>query len=1156
MSTPKTTFYLSNGDKLTDIFPLENNGPGNLSIPNDIYSIDSDPSGSQFVTIHGDLVDRFVTLTADSTVFSGTNGSFDLVAPPAKQAEFDALVAAGLAVGMFVDVGSGTFFADPHRIKITGIDSATRTITLDEPFISAMSGQAVRFCFPFAIVDLDGSTPSPYSGEYGAYSASFDGKHTKITLSATTPLLASTFDMIAAEDGLGGSVTIRGVVNANELFYVGSTFVISGNSFAPANANYLVDTSSQSGEYTIQSVAIGASNTQIIFSGDAHQFFVAGQQALVSFNTSHSFNGPHLIISSSYAGGETTVTVSGVPSTGTSGPANGRVRPAVATAVVSTVGTIPTGTVADGTVSAPPSLEMYLTSDGTSGGTVLPPSVTPGIGTHTILWKTGGDLTGLILPGHSVAIKDNDVYTYRAFVATAVTYDSLNDVTSVSTTVSGTSAPSPSGAGKLLYPAPAMPYGHVRYSVLTAASPFKLIGRGATHFNSTTSWGQALQDNAIHHLENFANTTAPESPLVGQLWYNPSLVATGLNVNVDGTWHGVIVEGVPALGSIDMNGYAIYGIDDINQATPDLTQALNVGSADARYVNVTGDAMTGVLSMTDHKVTMVADTDIPVGSTINTGLANGQDALNVRTADARYVNVDGDTMLASLDMGANRILNAADPTHTQDVATKGYVDSLTSGITWIQPILDSGLFDDSLSSAPSIPDPDMLFYRSYFVKPVGYAIVGVTPGTNTISVSGNQTSIFTTGQKFTVKGNATSAANIQYTVTSSAFGGGNTNITVSPSVPGSMTVSGSVYHSPGAWNGLEGRVVTWDGTSWIDVVGRTAAVGDRFGVFLEVDNDDPSAVPGGSFAVGTPLGTPTASAAGKIVTINVINNDYSVDWGTSGGTYPVQTPVEPDAVSVLGRYSPHFGHSYTFRGTWGSGAYNTGYKWIEFAGPSMLIDGAGLKYTGNILNVGQGTGLLVSANSVSLDTTFTNAAYVRRDGTTAMTAALSLGGNKITNVSDPTASLDAVNLQYLAANYVSSSGGSTITGNLDMNGYKVVNSAAPTAGSDLANKTYVDTKVSKSGDTMTGQLTMSSALGLAVIDMGTTNKIINLADATASRDALNLQTADGRYVARSGSTMTGFLTLSANPTASLHAATKQYVDSLAGPGTTIDGGSF
>jgi hypothetical protein len=74
--------------------------------------------------------------------------------------------------------------------------------------------------------------------------------------------------------------------------------------------------------------------------------------------------------------------------------------------------------------------------------------------------------------------------------------------------------------------------------------------------------------------------------------------------------------------------------------------------------------------------------------------------------------------------------------------------------------------------------------------------------------------------------------------------------------------------------------------------------------------------------------------------------------------------------------------------------------------------------------------------------------------------------------------------------------------------------------------------------------------GGAQMDMGGF-KIINLGNATAATDALNMQTADARYVNVTGDTMTGFLTLNANPTSNLHAATKQYV--VAKSGDTMTG---
>ena len=48
------------------------------------------------------------------------------------------------------------------------------------------------------------------------------------------------------------------------------------------------------------------------------------------------------------------------------------------------------------------------------------------------------------------------------------------------------------------------------------ATDLTLIGQNAT------SYGQFLNDNFVHLLENFANTSAPPNPIKGELWYDTS----------------------------------------------------------------------------------------------------------------------------------------------------------------------------------------------------------------------------------------------------------------------------------------------------------------------------------------------------------------------------------------------------------------------------------------------------------------------------------------------------------------------------------------------------------------------------------------------------------------------------------------------------------
>ncbi|MER6236548.1 hypothetical protein ABT185_10840 [Streptomyces clavifer] len=82
----------------------------------------------------------------------------------------------------------------------------------------------------------------------------------------------------------------------------------------------------------------------------------------------------------------------------------------------------------------------------------------------------------------------------------------------------------------------------------------------------------------------------------------------------------------------------------------------------------------------------------------------------------------------------------------------------------------------------------------------------------------------------------------------------------------------------------------------------------------------------------------------------------------------------------------------------------------------------------------------------------------------------------------------------------------------------LITSGTPSAAGEAANKAYVD----------------------AQVDDGDVNVLDDATDYTDAQAALK--------VSKAGDTMTGPLTLPGNPTSALHAATKQYVDSLGGGG--------
>ena len=109
-------------------------------------------------------------------------------------------------------------------------------------------------------------------------------------------------------------------------------------------------------------------------------------------------------------------------------------------------------------------------------------------------------------------------------------------------------------------------------------------------------------------------------------------------------------------------------------------------------------------------------------------------------------------------------------------------------------------------------------------------------------------------------------------------------------------------------------------------------------------------------------------------------------------------------------------------------------------------------------------------------------------------------------------------------------GNHTATANLAMGNYKITGLGAPTAATDGTTKTYVDGKF--------GTLTSNNWCR--------TNGTQVICDQTAPSGGTD-------RVAKTGDTMTGALTLSGAPTAANHAATKTYVDDKYG---TITNGKW
>jgi hypothetical protein len=102
------------------------------------------------------------------------------------------------------------------------------------------------------------------------------------------------------------------------------------------------------------------------------------------------------------------------------------------------------------------------------------------------------------------------------------------------------------------------------------------------------------------------------------------------------------------------------------------------------------------------------------------------------------------------------------------------------------------------------------------------------------------------------------------------------------------------------------------------------------------------------------------------------------------------------------------------------------------------------------------------------------------------------------------------------------------TGSVSVNSQKITSLATPTVDTDAATKLYVDTKVADLVNSAPGTLDTLGEIATAIQAGGTVYD---------------------SFVLKAGSTMTGALTLSGAPSSNLHAATKLYVDDVAGSAT-------
>lgn len=297
-------------------------------------------------------------------------------------------------------------------------------------------------------------------------------------------------------------------------------------------------------------------------------------------------------------------------------------------------------------------------------------------------------------------------------------------------------------------------------------------------------------------------------------------------------------------------------------------------------LNLAGGTMTGAIAMGGFGITGLLD---PV-------LAQDAGTKNyINNQDALKLNLTGGTMSGAIAMGGSGITGLLDPVLAQDAATKNYVNN--------QDALKLNLTGGTMSGAIAMGTNK---------------ITGLGNGTtSTDAVNKGQLDAAIAGLSW---GNPILDSHLQ-----------SDNLTAPPGSPNIEDLILVGASATGAFTGLEGRVLRYNGATWVDQLGRVVAIGDRFGVV---------------FTVGVASGGLTGYDDYIVTLTNATPGSYA---------YTFTAPVDKNAVFVSNSQSVENGHSYTYNGTLTD--------WVEFAGPSALNAGNGLYWTGSTLHIAFGAGI-------------------------------------------------------------------------------------------------------------------------------------------------------------------------------------------------------
>ena len=151
-------------------------------------------------------------------------------------------------------------------------------------------------------------------------------------------------------------------------------------------------------------------------------------------------------------------------------------------------------------------------------------------------------------------------------------------------------------------------------------------------------YGQSLDTNFVHMIENFASSTAPSNPLRGQLWYdtNNSLlkVCPTDNLSNANAWVTLAVSS----GSATTTFGAVQVTGNLQANNISANNAISGNSITVAYATVTTSATIAAANVTTGNVTTLNTAIISTGANATSGTATGTWTFNGGAGNALIVN--------------------------------------------------------------------------------------------------------------------------------------------------------------------------------------------------------------------------------------------------------------------------------------------------------------------------------------------------------------------------------------------------------------------------------------------------------------------------------------------------------------------------------------